>query len=58
MTAASSVKIHSRKHQNASYIMFFNEKLTEAVEVYNGTVQIPSVVGTTGAIAMVSLVTK
>jgi len=38
--------------------MFFNEKLTEAVEVYNGTVQIPSVVGTTGAIAMVSLVTK
>jgi hypothetical protein len=52
------VEIRSHQHQNASYILFVNEQLTEAVAVEDGTVRIPSISGTTGVIAMVRTVTR
>ena len=58
ITVGSSLKIHSWQHQNASYMLFANETFTKAVKIVNGTVHIPSIIGTTGLIAMVSQVTK
>jgi len=55
--AGSNVEIRSRQHRNASYVLFANLMLTKTVEVVNGRVRVPSAIGTTEVIAMVSPVT-
>jgi hypothetical protein len=55
--AGSKVEIRSHQHRNASYVLFANLMLTKTVEVVNGWVRVPSAIGTTGVVAMVSPLT-